>query len=90
MVTDIDVITTDEEPIHRFEPWRSDHVPRAGESVWIPEHGRRLVRHVIHAPTDGGVMTLIVSSERTTSMTPRELAEHALETQNANGGDRDV
>lgn len=73
MVTDVEVVTTREDFLTRFEPWRGDHLPREGESVWIPDHGRRRVQHVIHAPLDSGV-TLVVSAEQNNSHTPGQLA----------------
>lgn len=74
MVSDVEVLTVSEDALHRFEPWRPDHIPREGESVWVPDHGRRCVEHVIHAPAEGYV-GLVVSDDEISHLTPAELAD---------------
>lgn len=73
MVTDVSVVTTTEDHIHRFEPWRGEHLPRVGESVWA-DGARWRVAHVVHAPLDADV-TLFVDPEPNSHDPPRALAE---------------
>lgn len=77
MVSDVSVVTTDEEHIHTFDPWRGEYLPRAGESVWADDARWRVV-HVIHAPLDRDV-TLFVDPEPNTHDAPRALANSEVD-----------
>lgn len=73
VVIDVSVVTTWEDHIHTFEPWRGEHLPRAGESVWA-DGARWRVLHVVHAPMDPNV-TLFVEPEPNSNDPPQALAE---------------
>lgn len=77
MVSDVSVVTTDEDHIHRFEPWRGEYLPRAGESLWA-DGARWRVAHVIHAPVEGDV-TLFVDPQPDTHDPPQTLGNSEVD-----------